>query len=201
MSLAIVVKSGPIDTRRLLSASLLWESSSANFSSILLLHKGCKKGYLLLQDTYSYKIVQSKHTDLALFFYDYIKQIFNDCEGQNANLICVAPSSEVGQFSPTLLQIAEKLSTESGVLNENIIVKAIKKEKMTTKIGYDSRFHAVDGTFAVTRRLKDNEKKILILDDTKVSGCTVLECAKMLIPYGAQKFISICLGINSTSPR
>ena len=54
------------------------------------------------------------------------------------------------------------------------------------------------GTFALSRKLKPNEKIILLLDDIKAEGDTKLICAELLIKEGANIIKAICLGINTS---
>ncbi|MBI2144181.1 hypothetical protein HYU17_03460 [Candidatus Woesearchaeota archaeon] len=150
------------------------------------------------KDDYSYKIVLSKKNDCSDYFYDRIKKIFDTYAGKTANLICVAPSSEVGKYSPTLLRLAERLSEYSGIENENIIARTVQRGKMTSLKIYKDRFDCVKGTISLNKQLKDTQKRIIVLDDVKVGGFTILECAKILKEAGATNFLAICLGINNT---
>lgn len=150
------------------------------------------------RDSYSYNIVQSKKRDCSEYFYDKIKKNFDAYSGKTANLICVAPSSEVGKYSPTLLKLAERLSEHSLIVNNNIIMRTVQRGKMTSLKIYKERFDCVKGTLSLSNPLQSVQKRILILDDVKVGGFTILECAKILKEAGATNFLAICLGINNT---
>ncbi len=153
-------------------------------------------------DEYSHNIVLSKLRDESDYFYPYMKNLFDESELGKFNLICVVPSSKVGHISPTMVEVARRLSSDCGVPFENIISRTVDaSEKMTACGGYDRRHESVDGCMSLERQLKDEERNIILLDDTKTSGCTILECMKLLENSGATEAVCLCLGINSTVVR
>jgi len=145
------------------------------------------------KDEYSYKIVQSKTYDLSDFFFEDIKKIFDKLPFK-PELIVVAPASQVNSFSPTLLKLGEKLSRELGIPNENILTRSVFRKKMIMCKDSEERFQAVKDTLRLTDNPKN--KRIVLLDDTRTSGVSLLECAKVLFGAEAEDVIAVCLGIN-----
>jgi len=58
----------------------------------------------------------------------------------------------------------------------------------------EERFQAVKDTLRLTDNPKN--KRIVLLDDTRTSGVSLLECAKVLFGAEAEDVIAVCLGIN-----
>lgn len=46
-----------------------------------------------------------------------------------------------------------------------------------------------------------NNKKVLLIDDTKTTGMTILEAKKILLKKGVKEIVAVCLGINSNFDR
>ncbi len=153
--------------------------------------KGVKK------DETSLKIFFSKNEDKSSLFIDDV-DICYDYFNEAFDLICVAPKSEIGNFSITLDKLAKHLSEKYSVQYENIIQRIKKPDKKMSECHSAlERLSIHKGTLALNRELNVNEKKILLLDDTKAGGDTKLLCAKLLIDAGAEDVKSICLGINT----
>lgn len=156
-----------------------------------------QKGYR--EDKYSARIVWSKTGDQSWFFWDYIKKVYYEVCGEDSyDLICVIPSSTEGHYSPTMLELARRLSEETGIPNDNILVRRKRLEtKMARLRDRESRCKNVKGTVGLIRPLQPHEKRILLLDDTKATGASILECATVLKRNGAAEFLAICLGVNA----
>ncbi len=110
------------------------------------------------------------------------------------DVIVVVPASHVGDFSPTLLELGRKLSVGLGIPDENVLFRKVFRRKMTNCRNSQERFEAVNGTLELQRRV--DGKKIVLLDDTRGSGMSLLESAKVLNAGGAAKVVAVCLGIN-----
>ena len=149
-------------------------------------------------DEYSSKIRESKTRDLSDFFYPRMQAAFRQSLQQTGiTLICVVPSSTVGGFSPTMLTIASRLTAEFGLTSKNLLRRKIKiQKKMAFLTTAPQRYAAINGTLELIDRPGPSEKVILLLDDIKTSGTTMLECTKLLKEAGAQEVIGLCLGIN-----
>jgi predicted amidophosphoribosyltransferase len=157
------------------------------------------------KDNYSHKLCYySKKHDWSIFFYPYIKEVVDELNrGRllcDLELITIIPSHEIDGHSPTLHGLAQELSEYLHV-PWDLIIKRIKE----TRAGgqrLDNRFtryFSIKDTMMVTRPLK--ETKILLLDDVKASGTTILESKKILLKAGVKETITICLGINSRIDR
>jgi len=149
------------------------------------------------KDYVSKRIVFSKKKD-------YSKEFWQDVEAcllsfkEKFDLICVIPASEIGNYSPTLVSLGRMLNEKFGMPIENIILRIVKPiKKMTDCSTAKERCQMHRGTFALSRKLKPNEKIILLLDDIKAGGDTKLICAELLIKEGAKTIKAICLGINT----
>jgi predicted amidophosphoribosyltransferase len=145
------------------------------------------------RDSYSKQIVKGKHQDLSSYFFEYVAGIFTDLPFK-PDLIVVAPSHEKGSFSPTLDALARKLSKEYGLPYANVVERVREGKKLTTCGHLDERYIQVNGAFCVDYNMEG--LKVVLLDDTKTTGLTTLECAKELKAAGATDVVTVCLGIN-----
>lgn len=145
------------------------------------------------KDEYSAKIVYGKKTDLSDYFLDAVHAVFLKLPFK-PNLIVVVPSSKRGKFSPTMLELGKKLSKILSIKNKNIINRVKEGKKLTDCKDSVERHSAIEGSFKVTKPL--NGERIAILDDTRATGMTFLECTKILRKAGASDIVAVCLGIN-----
>lgn len=150
------------------------------------------------QDKWSVKILFSKKEDKSDLFISDVEECIKSLK-EKFDLVCVIPASEVGSYSPTLMSLGRMLNKKFGIPFENVILRTIKPiKKMTECRTAKERCQVHRGTFALSRKLKANEKIILLLDDIKAEGDTKLICAELLIKEGAKTVKAICLGINTT---
>jgi predicted amidophosphoribosyltransferase len=150
------------------------------------------------KDEVSKKIVFSKKSDYSAYFWPDVDTCFQSFTSA-FDLICVIPASDIGVYSPTLIALAELSSKKYRVPFDNIVHRTIKPvKKMTECRNAIERCQVHKGTLALGRKLKPNEKMILLLDDVKAEGDTKLICAELLIKFGAHTVKAICLGINTS---
>lgn len=150
------------------------------------------------QDTWSVKILFSKKEDKSALFISDVEECISALN-QKFDLVCVIPASEVGSYSPTLVSLGHMLNKKFGIPFENVILRSVKPtKKMTECTSAKERYQVHRGTFALSRKLKSNEKRVLLLDDIKAEGDTKLICAELLIKDGAKTIKSVCLGINTS---
>jgi predicted amidophosphoribosyltransferase len=144
--------------------------------------------------------VDSKTKELSGYFYPLVKWLFDKKRKEynldSSDLITVIPGSKSTTISPTLRVIGELLSKDTGIPCD-LIIERTRQSSWSQRNGV-SRFSDVSGSMTLKRRLLGNEKKILLLDDTRTTGMTALECAKMLTAAGAEDAILICLGTNTS---
>lgn len=151
----------------------------------------------LKKDSWSVKILFSKKEDKSALFIPDVEECFQTFQ-ETFDLICVIPASEVGGYSPTVISLANTLSNKFGVPFENVILRTVKPiKKMTDCKTAIERCRVHKGTLGLSRKLKPDEKTILLLDDIKAEGDTKLICAELLANAGAQSVKAICLGINT----
>jgi predicted amidophosphoribosyltransferase len=145
------------------------------------------------KDEYSRKIVFGKKTDLSDYFLDDMKKVFSKLPFK-PDLLIIVPASKVRAFSPTIVGLGKKLSKIFDVPFRKSIRRVEERTKLTNCITQEERYASISGAFRVTRKLKG--ERVVLIDDTRVSGVTLLECAKMLKKAGASEVTAVCLGIN-----
>ena len=150
------------------------------------------------QDKWSVKILFSKKEDKSALFISDVEECIKELN-ETFDLLCVIPASEVGSYSPTLVSLGNMLNKKFKIHFENVLLRTVKPiKKMTECKTAKERCQIHRGTFALSRKLKPNEKIILLLDDIKAEGDTKLICAELLIKEGAKTIKTICLGINTS---
>ena len=151
------------------------------------------------QHVYSAKIIKSKNSDESKYFLPKIKELIDLLTKEEKlgeiDLITIIPKSDL-KYSKTLDSIAYWASNYLNVNYEKIIIRTIKGRKNLGGNIAKGRFEKTKDSMKLKRDLKPNEKNILLLDDQKTTGITLLECAKILKEKGAINVFCICLGIN-----
>ncbi len=157
------------------------------------------------QDAYSREICYcSKRLDRSNYFFSHVREVLDELSKKgilnDLDLISSLPSHNVGAYSPTLIPLAEKISDYLNVPDENIIsrTKSTREGGQRLDTRY-SRFLSVRDSMTVTREL--NENKIMLLDDVKTTGVTILETKRILFKAGLKKTVTVCFGINSRIDR
>jgi predicted amidophosphoribosyltransferase len=145
------------------------------------------------KDEYSKQIVFGKKTDLSNYFFEEVKTVLAKLPFK-PDLLIIVPSSKMLKFSPTILGLGKKLSKEVNIPFKRSIKRIRERTKLTDCANQEERYASVNGSLKVIKKLKG--EKIVLLDDTRVSGVTLLECAKILKKAGASDVAAICLGIN-----
>ncbi len=149
------------------------------------------------EDKWSVKILFSKKEDKSSLFISDVEECIKSLN-KKFDLVCVIPASEVGSYSPTLISLGNMLNQRFGIPSENVILRTVKPiKKMTECKTAKERCQFHRGTFTLSRKLKPNERIILLLDDIKAEGDTKLICTELLIKEGAKTVKAICLGINT----
>ncbi len=150
------------------------------------------------RDDWSVKILFSKKENKSALFISDVEECIKSFKDK-FDLICVIPTSEIGIYSPTLVPLGNLIGKKFNIPFENVILRTVKPiKKMTECKTAKERYQIHNGTFILNRKLKQNEKIILLLDDIKAEGDTKLICAELLIKEGAKTVKAICLGINTS---
>jgi predicted amidophosphoribosyltransferase len=148
-------------------------------------------------DYYSKQVVDGKTQDLSSYFLEPVKAVFVKLPFK-PNLIVMVPSHQKGKFSPTLHSLALRLYRDFRIPYANVIERIKEGKKLTSCEGRDERYEQVNGAFEVDSTIYSlNRLKIVLLDDTKTTGFTTLECTKELRAVGAMDVVGVCLGINA----
>jgi len=150
-------------------------------------------------DEYSEKILSSKNNNESEYFIPKIKDLIDELKKSGKlgkiDLIATIPKSDL-TYSSTLSSTASWTALYLKTKHENIIERLVSGRRNVRGNGAEKRFHQTDGSMKLKRKLESNEKNILLLDDIKTTGMTLLECAKILKEGEAEKIFCICLGIS-----
>lgn len=150
-------------------------------------------------DEYSKKILASKREDLVEYFKPHIENLIKELKSISLlgefQLVTIIPNSR-SSYSPTLESIGLWLASSLNSKFEKIIVPLKTRRKNQNCSNADERYKESFESMEVSRRLGEKESAILIIDDMKASGNTILESIKILRANGARIFYVICLGIN-----
>ncbi len=146
------------------------------------------------KDEYSKNIVFGKKTDLSHLFIQEMEEIFGQLPFK-PDLVIVVPSSKINKFSPTMVNLGRRLSRTFKIKFSRRIKRIEERTKLTDCSTQEERYNSITGCFKVIKKL--NYEKVILLDDTRVSGVTLLECAKILKKAGASDIVAVCLGINA----
>jgi len=156
-------------------------------------------------DKYSYNLYKpSKEKDMSEYFFPFLKEVIDNLQRQGhldkLDIITIIPSHQTGCFSPTTDALAQKLSDYINLPYEKIIsrIKDTRQNTLRLPNALD-RYNSVKDSMQITREL--TEKGILLLDDVRTTGITILEAKKILLEAGAKRMVTVCLGINSSKDR
>jgi len=111
------------------------------------------------------------------------------------DLVTIIPKSKGRGYSPALEAVGGDVATYLKAPYERILISQITSEQK----GCDSaekRYNNVKNSISLVRPLKYTEKEILILDDVKVTGMTILETEKIMRKAGANRILPVCLAIQ-----
>jgi len=148
---------------------------------------------------HSAKIIKSKNSDESKYFLPKLKELISllikEKKLGGIDLITIIPKSDL-KYSKTLEIVAERIGKDLKVDYEKIIVRIAKGRRNLSGNMAEKRFEKTKGSMRLKRNIKPDEKNILLLDDQKTTGITLLECAKILKEKGARNIFCICLGIN-----
>ncbi len=149
------------------------------------------------RDDYSKHIVFGKKADHFEYFLPFAEPVIDELfSTHKVDLVVVVPRSPIGRvLSPTMSHFANWISDKFAVTHRDVISRIKAGTKQADIHDIESRFAAVQGVFQLDA-LEASEKNILLLDDVKTSGATVLECAHILRNAGANEVTAFCLGIN-----
>jgi len=152
-----------------------------------------------LEDEFTEMIIDSKKTDLVDYFYAdserILKSLISLGRIPKIDLICLIPKHDA-DYSPTLQSLCFRLSKLFNVKYEVIFKNEKTERKNTGNKKRGDRFDKVKDSLKIKRYLNDEEKNVLIIDDQKTTGSTLIWAKKLLLDSGAKNIFAFCLGIN-----
>ncbi|PKK86271.1 MAG: hypothetical protein CVT48_01920 [Thermoplasmata archaeon HGW-Thermoplasmata-1] len=156
-------------------------------------------------DDYSHKLCyNSKRSDCLDYFWPHVKRMLEELRGAGMltglDLVTVIPSHGIGGYSPTLDSLGRRISQHLTLPYEKIISRVRVTRTDESRIdNLEGRYRAVSGSMELNRPL--TEKNVLLIDDVKTTGITILEAKKILLGGGVENTLTICLGINATEDK
>lgn len=159
------------------------------------------RGKFDLYPEHSNKILNSKDNDRNHSEYfipkmiSLVKQMRDHNKLSKIDLVAIIPSSDLG-YKQTLDSTAKAVAEHLCTKYEKIIARIKPGRRNLYCTGVEERFKQTKDSMKLTRELSPVEKTILIIDDVKVTGATILEVASLFKKAGATKIHAICFGIS-----
>ena len=149
------------------------------------------------RDEYSRKILLSKKgIDESEYFKNYVEKCvtaFNEEMGfSSVDLVTLIPNSD-GKYYKNILEIVKFVSTKLGKTSQPVFSR---EPGQRTGSHRGDRYKDLHGKFKIINQDQIKWKKILLIDDIRTSGISILECADILLNGGAKEIISLSLGTN-----
>jgi predicted amidophosphoribosyltransferase len=150
-------------------------------------------------DEFSKRIIRLKKCkDETKYFEPYVKNCIDKFKSvmgfSEVELVSAIPNSN-NKYYGTIINLLKivgiKLSVDS---------KFVLDRKPGRRTGHhrEDRFNDLHGKFKVKSGIDVENKKILLIDDVRASGMSILECSSVLLKAGAKEIISLSLGTNTS---
>jgi len=152
------------------------------------------------RDEYSRKILQSKKgIDESEYFKSYTEKCivaFDEEMGfSSVDLVTLIPNSDC-KYYRTITEIVKFVSSK---LNKKSHLVFNREHGQRTGSHREDRYKDLHGKFKIINQDQIKGKKILLIDDIRTSGISILECADILLKEGAKEVISLSLGTNTSN--
>jgi len=152
------------------------------------------------KDEYSRKILLSKKgIDESEYFKSYVDKCivaFDEEMGfSSVDLVTLIPNSD-GKYYKNITEIVKFVSSKLGKTSHPVFNR---EPGQRTGSHREDRYKDLHGKFKIINPDKIKEKKILLIDDIRTSGISILECADILMKEGAKEVISLSLGTNTSN--
>lgn len=152
------------------------------------------------RDEYSRKILQSKKgCDNSEYFKSYVEQCIiafdKEMGFSSVDLVTLIPNSD-GKYYQNMTEIVKFVSSK---LNKKSSQVFNREPGQRTGSHRENRFKDLHGKFKLINGDQIEGKKILLIDDIRTSGLSILECASILLKYGAKEVISLSLGTHTSN--
>jgi len=154
------------------------------------------------QDAYSLKILKAKkRSDFSDFFWPEIKGLVEDYKEEirtkECDFITVVPTSkELLTITPTMHSLAMRLSEHLKIPYRPVLVRGSFKRAEAPR-NRQNRYAVVNGSVSV-KSFPLNAKRVILLDDNRGTGMSILECTKILMAAGVKSVTALCLGTNTS---
>ncbi|MBI3051220.1 ComF family protein [Candidatus Woesearchaeota archaeon] len=154
-------------------------------------------------DEYSKRILYAKEKsrDESDFFKPYVESCINNFKVEmmlsKIDWITPIPNSH-NWYYPTMIGVANIISAQLGKPKPGMLFQRIRGP-ISTDRGREERYKALHGKFICHPTIPQG-KSILLVDDIRTSGISVLECAEVLFKGGAKAVTAFALGTNTSNP-
>ncbi len=151
------------------------------------------------KDEYSKRLLNIKrNVDETAYFKPHIEtciEAFDDELGfSSADVISLIPNSN-NEYYVNMRKIAIWISAK---FNKRSFPTLRRKPGRRDGNSRENRYKDVHGKFEVIKRDDIIGKKILLIDDIRASGISILECSDVLLKSGTREIISLTLGTNTS---
>jgi len=102
--------------------------------------------------------------------------------------------------SLTLIGICHELAQKFSYRYEQVLERKRTIRKSTRVETLQERYENVKDSFSVNRQLANHEK-VLLIDDVKTTGISLLEATRVLLLAGASEVFPVVLGINNCGDK
>lgn len=154
------------------------------------------KGY---DDEYSKKILSSKKVDESEYFKPELKKLINTLKAKGLlkgyDLITIFPKSNL-KYSPTLETLGGWIADYLKIKYEKIIIRKKTGRRNEGKDYAEKRYNKTKNSMSLKKGINLKGKSIILFDDVKATGMTILECGKILKNIDIKNIQPICLGIS-----
>jgi hypothetical protein len=152
------------------------------------------------RDEYSRKILQSKKgTDESEYFKSYVEKCIESFDGEmgfsSVDLVTLIPNSD-GKYYKNIIEIVKFVSSKFNKTSSPVFNR---QPGQRTGPRRENRYKDIHGKFKIIDQDQIKGKKILLIDDIRTSGISILECADILLKAGAKEIISLSLGTNTSN--
>jgi predicted amidophosphoribosyltransferase len=155
------------------------------------------------KDEYSKKILQSKKgIEEQDYFKPYVEKCLQAFEKElnlsDVDLVTLIPNSNNGYYK----SIVELVKFIASKFNKSSFPVFVRQSGKRTGNHREDRYKDLHGKINLSDAKKIQGKNILLVDDIRTSGISILECSSILLSAGAKKVVSLSLGThNSDAPQ
>ncbi len=151
-------------------------------------------------DEYSRRILRSKKGyDESEYFRSFVENCIDrfdqDMGFSSVDLITLIPNSN-NKYYENIINVAKIVSSRLG---KRFIPLFDREPGQRTGNHREDRYKDLHGKFKIKNQEQIKGGKILLIDDIRTSGISILECSEVLLTAGAKEIISLSLGTNTSN--